>query len=62
MLAVCRICFLSLKYHGKEILLCYYYFLLHLILKAGGGQGNLQSLYQIYSTYVKFKAPQEAPF
>lgn len=62
MLAVCCISFLSLKYYEKEILLCYYYFLLHLILKAGGGQENLRSSYQIYSTYVKFKAPQEAPF
>jgi len=33
--------FWSLQYHKEEILSWYYYFLLHLILKAGGGQGSL---------------------
>jgi hypothetical protein len=54
--------FLSLQYHKKEILSWYYCFWLHLILKAGGGQVSLRILCQIYSIYIKSKAPQEPSF
>ena len=50
------------KYHKEEILEWYYYFLYRFILKAGGRQGSLQDICQIYSTYIKFKAPHETPF
>ena len=53
---------LSSKHHKKEILSWYYYFSLHLILKAGGGQVSLQSSCQIYSIYIKFKAPHKTSF
>ena len=50
------------KYHKEEILYWYYCFSFQFILKASGRQGSLQHSCQIYSTYIKFKAPHELPF